>query len=80
MYQTLSNLSYDERLGLKKLDKERLAFRCLRADLLICYKILYTRRLFHISQVKITRGTSFELIVSNSRLDTRADFISVRIN
>jgi len=34
---------------------------------------------FTISIVKIIQGNLFKLIVSNSRIDARADFFSVRI-
>jgi len=64
---------------------ERLELRRLRADLLMCYKILHhfvdipQDDCFTISHVKITRENSYKLFVSNSRVDARAYFFSVRI-
>jgi len=80
---SLSNLSYYERLF--KLDNERLKLRCLRAGLQMCYKILIhfidilQEDFLTISIVKITRGNSLKVILPNSKVDARVDFISVGI-
>ena len=74
--KTLYNLSYDERLI--KLGNGRLELRRLRADLLMCYKILHNsvdlnqEDFFTKSSIIKTRGHSYELVVPNSRVNARA--------
>jgi len=81
--KSLSNLTYGERLI--KLGNDRLELRRLRADLLMCYKILhhsvdlYQENFFTMSKIIKTRGNSYKLIVPNSRINARANNVSVRI-
>jgi len=81
--KSLSNLAYDERLI--KLGNDRLELRRLRADLLMCYKILHhsvdlhQEDFFTMSSIIITRGNSYKLIVPNYILNARANYFSVRI-
>jgi len=72
----VSNLTYDERLI--KLGNDRLELRRLRADLLMCYKILHhsvglhQEDLFTMSNTIKTQGNSYKLIVPNSTTNARA--------
>jgi len=81
--KSLSSLTYNERLI--KLRNDRLEFRRLRADLLMCYKILHhsvdlhQQDFFTLSNITRTRGNSYKLIVPNSRINTRANYFSIRI-
>ena len=79
----LSHLTYDERLS--ELNIERLELRRLRADLLMCFKIVYNivdlpfKDFFTFNDFSITRGNSLKLNVPISRINARADFFAVRI-
>jgi len=79
----LSNLTYDEHLI--ELGNDRLELRHLRADLLMCYKILHhsvdlhQEDFFTMSSIIKTRGNSFKLFVPNSRINVGANYFSVRI-
>ena len=79
----LSYLSYDERLS--ALNNERLELRRLRADLLMCFKIVYNivdlpfKDFFTFNNLSITRGNSLKLNVPISRINARASFFAVRI-
>lgn len=81
--RSISKLSYDDRL--LKLGNERLELRRIRADLLMCYKIIHKfvdipqDDFFLLSNLTKTRGNSLKLVVPISRVDARADFFSVRI-
>ena len=81
--KSLSSLTYNERLI--KLGNDRLEFRRLRADLLMCYKILHhsvdlhQEDFFTLSNYTRTRGNSYKLIVPNSRINARANYFSIRI-
>jgi len=81
--KSLSSLTYNERLI--KLGNDRLELRRLRADLLMCYKILHhsvdlhQQDFFTLSNITRTRGNSYKLIVPNSRINTRANYFSIRI-
>jgi hypothetical protein len=81
--KSVSNLTYDERLI--KLGNDRLKLRRLRADLLMCYKIirhsvdLNQGDFFTMSSMIKTRGNSYKLIVPISRINARANYFSVRI-
>jgi len=61
--KSLSNLTYDERLI--RLGNDRLELRRLRADLLMCYKILHhsvdlqQEDFFTMSSIHKTRGNSY---------------------
>jgi len=79
----LSALSYNKRLDL--LHIERLEYRRLQFDIIMCYKILHRLialspdEFFTYSNILHTRGHPFKLIVPNSRINARANFFSVRI-
>ncbi len=79
----LSHLTYDERLS--ELNNERLELRHLRADLLMCFKIVHNtvdlalKDFFTFNNLSITRGNSLKLNVPISRINARADFFAVRI-
>jgi hypothetical protein len=74
---------YGERLI--KLGNDRLELRRLRADLLMCYKILHhsvdlnQEDFFTMSSIIRTRDNSYKLIVPISRKNARANYFSVRI-
>jgi len=74
--------TYDERLI--KLGNDRLELRRLRADVLMCYKILHHSVDLHkedfctVSRIIKTQGNSYKLIVPNSRINARANYFSVR--
>jgi len=76
-------LPYDERCALLRLD--RLELRRLRADLILCYKII--RGLVLLSPDSFftfvcnsrTRGHSFELFLPDSRVNCRQHFFAVRV-
>jgi len=66
------------------LSDETLELRRLRADLLVCYTILHhfvdiPQYFFNISDVNKTRGNSFKLNMTSSRVDARANFFAARI-
>lgn len=79
----LSHLSYDNRLSV--LNSERLELRRIRADLLMCFKIVYNivdlpfKDFFTFNNLSITRGNSLKLNVPISRINARASFFAVRI-
>jgi len=81
--KSLSNFTYDERLI--KFGNDRLELRRLRADLIMCYKILHQsvdlhqEDFFTMSSIIKTRGNSYKLMVPNSRINARANYVSVRI-
>jgi len=76
-------LPYDERCALLGLD--RLKLRRLRADLILCYKIV--RGLVLLSPDSFftficnsrTRGHSFELFLPDSRINYRQHFLAVHV-
>jgi len=81
--KSLSNLTYDE--CLIKLGNDRLELRRLRADLLMCFKILHhsvdlhQEDFFTMSSIIKTRGNSYKLFVTNSRINARANYFSFTI-
>jgi len=83
-HDSLSSLTYDERLI--TLGNDRLELRSLRADLLMCYKILHhsvdlhQEDVFTMSSIIKTRGNSYKLIVPNSRINACTNYFSVRIS
>jgi len=74
----LNNMSYSQRLI--SLDLESLEVRRLRRDLLLTYKIdiglinIDSSKFFTLRRDSITRGHSFELFLSHSRVDVRKYF------
>ena len=76
-------ISYDDRCA--RLGIDRLELRRLRADLILCYKILHGLVLlssddfFTIVCNRATRGHSYKLFLPESRVDCRKRFFAVRI-
>lgn len=79
----LSRLPYDNRLSV--LNNDRLELRRLRADLLMCFKIVYNivdlpfNDFFTFNNSSITRGNSLKLNLPISRINARSNFFAVRI-
>ena len=77
------SLAYDERCSL--LGIERLELRRLRADLILCYKIikglvlLPADKFFTINYNNRTRGHSLKLFLPDSRVNCRQHFFAIRI-
>jgi len=71
-------MSYSQRLI--SLDLESLEVRRLRQDLLLTYKIVFglinidSSKFFTLGRNSITRGHSFKLCLSHSRVDVRKYF------
>ena len=78
-----SHYPYDNRCALLGID--RLEFRRLRADLILCYKIinglvsLSPDSFFNFNTSHITRGHSLKLHVPTSRINCRQHFFAVRV-
>ena len=76
-----SNLAYCERLT--NLGLDRLELRRLRFDLIYVYKIIFgmietdISTFFTVNTSTVTRGHSFKLFVSRSRLDVRKYFSAI---
>jgi len=78
-YQVFNLISYDDRCA--RLGIDRLELRRLRADLILCYKILHGLVLlssddfFTIVRNRATRGHSYKLFLPESRVDCRKRFL-----
>jgi len=76
-------MSYSQRLI--SLDLESLEVRRLRQDLLLTYKIVFglinidSSKLFTLRRNNITRGHSFKLFLSHSRVDVRKYLFCQRV-
>ena len=76
-------ISYDDRYA--RLGIDRLELRALRADLILCYKILHGLVLlssddfFTIVRNRATRGHGYKLFLPESRVDCRKRFFAVRV-
>jgi len=79
----LKSLSYDDRCA--RLGIDRLELRRLRADLILCYKILHGLILLSSDDFftkvcnRATRGRSSKLFLPDSRVNCRQHFFAVRI-
>ena len=79
----MSDLSYSDRL--EALNLPSLELRCLRYDLIRCYKILFgvveitVNSFFEFSLVKHTRGHCFKLFKRRSNTCARSSFFSVSV-
>ncbi|MEW8545255.1 MAG: reverse transcriptase family protein [Candidatus Thiodiazotropha sp.] len=83
MVNTISNLSYEDRL--KRLGLPSLEYRRLRADMIEVYKILNgiekvdVNKFFTITDSNTTRGNDLKLFKKRSRLNIRANVFSNRV-
>ena len=75
-----TNIDSDTRLGI-----DRLELRRLRADLILCYKILHSlvllssHNFFTIVRNRATRRHSYKLFLPESRVNCRKSFFAVRV-
>jgi len=79
----LQSISFDDRLAM--LGLERLELRCLRFDLLMCYKIIYnyvninTDCFLHLLPILALEVILLKLALPDSRINARSHSFAVRI-